>query len=385
MELGLGAVARSRGPKGEGSDLACTGGRGRDLFRDAVEGKGHGARVSRRSGQSSRMPLLIADRAVLESPLPIHTTSSARALGIRLDARWHRLRKGIYVNKAAYDALPHWKRYALRVHAYRVAHPDAILCLESAAVIHGLPSFGETRYIHVYDPSGRRSQRFGDVQIHTSATPRAVVEIRGILVTALVDTVVDLARVMNPADALAVADAALSPVQGGSATAEQLILLGEEARTSRGRARMRWVWAHADGRSESPTESVSRATIIWSGFEPPELQREFRYEGHTDRCDFLFESCQGIGEADGWSKYGLRDPKEAAERLADEKRREDRLRRHRHPFARWETRDAWRPDAVRGALIGAGIRPRYPRQLPFLATLGVRPRAIPLMTPKPAS
>ena len=58
------------------------------------------------------------------------------------------------------------ERYAARVHAYLRICPDAILCLESAAVIHGIPLFGEARDIHVYDPSATKSTRFGDVVVH---------------------------------------------------------------------------------------------------------------------------------------------------------------------------------------------------------------------------
>ncbi|MGP6172395.1 hypothetical protein ACTU6V_14470 [Microbacterium sp. A204] len=87
---------------------------------------------------------------------------------------------------------------------------------------------------------------------------------------------------------------------------------------------------------------MSRAVILWSGFEVPVLQREFFYEGELDRVDFFFKSVRAIGESDGWGKYNLEDPAEAANKLKDEKRREDRLRRHQHPFARWEMRGIWK-------------------------------------------
>jgi len=324
------------------------------------------------------MPLTLSDRAQLTSPLQIYTRDEARMLGIRLDAaRWLRVRKGVYVDQKQYAELPGWKRYAVRVHAFLRTHPDAILCLESAGVLHGIPQFGECRFIHIYNPDAAKSQRYGDIRVHVSRYERQTVRIGSTLVTTLLDTVVDLARVMNPADALAVVDAALSPVQGGALRARYLFERGEELENSRGRARMRWVWEQADALSESPAESISRAVILWSGYENPELQREFHYENHLDRTDFYFPTNGTIGEADGWGKYSLGDPEEAAQRLRDEKRREDRLRRHRHPFARWDLSGAWKVTPLCEALNGAGVPRVRPPQPAMLATLKSRPRAKP--------
>ncbi len=297
-------------------------------------------------------------------------------LGIRLEAaRWLRVRKGVYVDKDHYVALPGWQRYSVRVHAYLRTHPEAILCLESAGVLHGIPQFGECRYLHIYDPDAASSQRYGDIRIHASCDPRQLTQVGATCVTTLLDTIIDLVRVMNPADALAVADAAISPVQGGTLLMEPLIARGHEFESARGRAKMRWVWDQADASSESPAESISRAVIAWCGFEKPELQREFRYEGHLDRTDFYFPSSGAIGEADGWGKYALENPETAAARLREEKRREDRLRRHRHPFARWELADAWKVSPLCDALEGARVPRVRPPQAAMLGTLRSRPRA----------
>lgn len=322
------------------------------------------------------MPLLLSDRAQLVSPLPLYTRDEARMVGIRLDSsRWLRLRKGVYVDRVAYDGLPAWRRYAVRVHAFLRTHPDAVLCLESAGVVHGIPQFGETSWIHVYDPDAVATQRYGDISVHASCDAREVEHVGGVLVTTLRDTVIDLARVMNPADAVAVADAAISPGQGGTLRIGDLVARGESFENRRGRARMRWVWEHADGLSESPGESVSRVIMLWCGFEKPELQREFTYEGRLDRCDFHFPTTGTIGEADGWGKYNLEDPEGGRQRLVDEKRREDRLRRHGHHFARWDLRDAWKVDPLCAALDASGVRRVQPPQHGMLASLPRRPRA----------
>ncbi|MDN3442828.1 hypothetical protein [Microbacterium sp. APC 3901] len=324
----------------------------------------------------------LADRAFAASPVPLFMSTEMRMLGMRAASpHLQRVRSGVYARRDLYDALRPWQRYAARVHAFVRTHPGAVLCLESAAVMHGLPHFGETALIHVLADAGEKSRRFGDVMVHSSADPRGVTSIAGIHCTDLLDTAVDLTRVLSSAKGLAVADAAMSPFQGGDvrrSTADEA-LCGQM--NSRGRARARWVWTNADERSESPGESVSRAVIAWCGFETPQLQTEFTHEGTKDRADFFFPSCRVIGEADGWGKYRLEDPNAAAQHLADEKRREDRLRRNGHPVARWDLADAWKVDPLRSALAAAGVPLVRPPQEGMLASLRLALREAPRLRP----
>lgn len=320
----------------------------------------------------------LSDRAAVTSPVPLIASAEMRMLGLRAaNPRLRRVRSGVHARRDLYDALRPWQRYAARVHSFARTHPDAVLCLESAAVLHGLPHFGEAALIHVLADAGEKSRRFGDVAVHSSVDPRGVTSIAGIHCTDLLDTAVDLTRVLSPAKGLAVADSAMSPFQGGDVqrSAAEDILASQAS--SRGRARARWAWANADERSESPGESVSRAVIAWCGFETPELQTEFAYEGARDRVDFFFPSSRAIGEADGWVKYDLDDPDAAAQRLADEKRREDRLRRNGHPIARWDLADAWKVDPVRVALLAAGVPLVRTPQEGMLATLSLSRRELP--------
>ncbi|MGW8483297.1 hypothetical protein ACWGJP_09155 [Microbacterium sp. NPDC055903] len=320
------------------------------------------------------MPLLIKERAVVRSPLRLLTSAEARSRRIVVDDSWHRVRRGIYVLRERYGALASWQRYHVRVLAFADAHPEQILCLESAAVVHGLPLFGETADIHVFSTERTASRRFGDVSVHTSADGREVVRLDGIRTTGMLDTVVDLLRVLPPAQALAVLDTAISRVQGGALALDEVVGLTATQQSRRGAARLRWLTANADGASESPGESVSRAVIAWCGYETPEIQRRFTYEGHDDRVDFHFPSTGTIGESDGWGKYRLDDPATAARMLEREKRREDRLRRHGHPFARWDLAGAFRVEPIRAALDAASVPRVRPAQREFLATLHHRPR-----------
>lgn len=345
----------------------------------------HGLRIEQRPDPSTprlrgeyAVVQTLADRAFATSPVPLIVSTEMRMLGLRAaDPQLRRVRSGVHARRDLYAALRPWQRYAARVHAFVRTHPDAILCLESAAVLHGLPHFGETALIHVLADAGEKSRRFGDVAVHSSVDPRGLTSIAGIHCTDLIDTAIDLTRVLSPAKGLAVADAAMSPFQGGTVQrsfADET--LGGQA-SSRGRARARWVWANADQRSESPGESLSRAVIAWCGFETPELQTEFTYERVRDRADFFFPSCGAIGEADGWAKYDLDDPDAAAQRLADEKRREDRLRRNGHPLARWDLADVWNVDPLRRALLAADVPLVRPPQQGMLASLSLSPREVP--------
>lgn len=316
------------------------------------------------------MPLLLTDRAVAVSPLTLFTPDECRMLGIPFSPKTlHRVRKGVYVDRTQYEKLPPWFKYAVRVHAFALKHPDAVLAFESAGVVHGLPHFGETRDIHVFDPDRDRSRRFGDVVVHTSADPRELTRVYGLQVTSMLDTAVDLGRVLPLARSLAVMDAVISAVQGGPLTLDQLRHRAEDQQNARGRGLLRWLFSHADGAAESPAESVSRAVIEWCGFEIPELQKEFHYENSLDRTDFFFPSSGTIGEADGWQKYTLGDPEEAARRLTVEKRREDRLRRNGHPFARWDLADVWKVAPLVKALQAAGVKRITHPQQSMLASL----------------
>ena len=82
--------------------------------------------------------------------------------------------------------------------------------------------------------------------------------------------------------------------------------------------------------------------ILWSGFEPPELQVVFRLDGFSDRVDFAWTSVRAIGESDGFGKYVGETREETIRRLREEKRRESRLRRQSSAFDRWEMNDALR-------------------------------------------
>lgn len=287
------------------------------------------------------------------------------------DTNLRKLRAGVYVDRRAFGGLAPWDRYRMRVEAVAATWTDPIFCLESAAALQGLPVFGEPRYIHLLDPGGT-SWRQGDVIVHGTRDARQVDRVDGMLITPPADTVMDLGRVLPPAFALGVADhAARRRLAVGR--------LGERAREQsnhRGVRQLDWIDANVDARAESVGETASRAVIGWLGYEPPQLQVVFHYEGVEDRVDFHFAGNRAVAESDGHGKYDADNAERMKQHFIREKRREDRLRRNGHPFARWDWADTLAVTPLDRALRQAGLRPVRAPDRRALATLASHPRSL---------
>lgn len=278
-----------------------------------------------------------------------------------------RVRRGVLASAALWRALAPWQRYAARVHAVVMTHPDAVFCLESAAVLLGLPIVGEPRDVHVLDSPEATSRLNGGIRLHTTTGDRLLVEVGGILSTSALDTTIDVARSRHPALGLAVADAALRI--DASLSVSALVAQNESRLSSRGRRQARWALHRANPLAETMLESISRAAIEWLGFEEPELQRRFHTGGATDRTDMWWETPRVVGEADGDIKYdgSLQDPLLAIRR---EKSRDARIARFAAGIAHWGWSDVARIDPLRDALRHAGLRPAHPETSRELYSLG---------------
>jgi len=248
-------------------------------------------------------------------------------------------------------------------------------CLESAAVLEDVPIFGEPRFIHLLSPDGR-TWREGDVIVHGWQDGRELVTVDGMMRTARKDTAVDLCRVLPPAFALGVADAVLRALNARGDILD-FSARGRDQPNRRGRRHLDWVQERATAVAESVGESVSRAVIEWLGYEPPELQKEFSYEGETDRSDFYWPRQRIVGESDGYGKYDADDVAAVKAHFIKEKKREDRLRRHEGGFARWDWADTMRWKPLDAKLRNSGLAPVRPSQPSMLSTLASNPRSLP--------
>ena len=175
----------------------------------------------------------------------------------------------------------------------------------SAALVYGLGLVGGPESVaEITRAPGDRGSRTGDlgVLVHIAALPAEhVVSYRGVLLTSVPRTVIDLARTLPFAQGVAVADSAL---HAGLTSKSELATVIAECPRWPGLQRAREVTAFSDGRSESVLESLSRAAFHQSGLPPPDLQV---WVGDDDevigRVDFLWRRYRTIGEADGAFKY----------------------------------------------------------------------------------
>ncbi len=195
-------------------------------------------------------------------------------------------------------------------------------------------------------------------------------------VTSLSRTVADLIGTLAPESAVALADAAFAMRAGNRLTREYdehaHAAFVDDVRAhlppgARGVRQARQVLDFADGRAESPGESVSRLYLRRLGFPPPCLQARIPApSGRAYFCDFGFEALRTWGEFDGTSKYvdeqGGTDPVEIAGALLAEKRREDWIRGVTGwRVVRWGSADIASTEALSRRLQAFGLLPAPPR------------------------
>ena len=155
--------------------------------------------------------------------------------------------------------------------------------------------------------------------LHVAALPAdQLTALRGVRLTTVARTVIDLARCLPFDEAVAVADSAL--YRGMTTRAELDAVLARCARWP-GIQQARRVAGFADQRAESVLESLGRVAFQRAGLPPPDLQAWVGDEGEViGRVDFLWRQYATIAEADGAIKYA--NPQQARAQLA----RDGRLR-----------------------------------------------------------
>lgn len=106
----------------------------------------------------------------------------------------------------------------------------------------------------------------------------------------------------------------------------------------------------ADGRSESPLESISRLAMIAATPAPQTQVNLHSPNGQfLARVDFYWKALGVVGEADGKGKY-------AQDELWKEKLRQDRLADHGLVMVRWGWSEARRPALLQAKLQQAFLR-----------------------------
>ena len=273
-----------------------------------------------------------------------------------------RVRPGVYVEATAYLALTPEGKHLVAMRALAaVARESPVFSHWSAAVFHGQPVFREHLgrvHVTVEDAALRG---LVDVAGHVAAVDDAEISIvRGLRVTAVPRTVVDIARASSFDAGVVVADAAL---HGGIPVAAlQAGVSGAAGRKGWQRAQL--VVAFARPESESVAESRTRVTTMRGGIRPPVLQwKVFDRRGLAGRLDFGFPWVPAGGEVDGEQKYrdAMMAPSGAADAVIAEKWREDRVRLEVPLLGRWGYRESGSVPLLLPILARIGVMPERPR------------------------
>jgi hypothetical protein len=264
---------------------------------------------------------------------------------------WLRLAHGVFApaELVAAEAGDRAREHAVQAAAALAGISSvAAVSHHSAAIIHRIEVLGRApgEIVTLTGPSGSTSRRTcrNGTRIHIAALPAGdVVTYRGLPVTSVARTVVDLARACSFRAGVVAADSALRSRQ---ASKPDLDLCVTACARWPGIKNARRAIAFADGRAESVLESISRVAFDDLGLPPPDLQAWVGDENEIiGRADFLWRAYRTVGEADGAVKYA--DPARAMAQLE----RDARLRAAGFEVVHFTWRDITRaPDQVAASL-----------------------------------
>jgi hypothetical protein len=196
--------------------------------------------------------------------------------------------------------------------AVAVTGPRAVVSHQSAAYLHSIDLLSTPKGATLTClPQRGRNARPG-IWLHTATLPDDHVTAFGRLtVTAPARTVVDLTRTLSFREGVVATDSAL---HRKLVTKAELTTVLDSCRRWQGARRAADVIDFADGRAESPLESIARVAFADCGLPPPELQ--VWLGGTTEpvgRVDFYWKQYRTIAEVDGALKYA--DPDRARAQL----------------------------------------------------------------------
>ena len=299
----------------------------------------------------------------------------SRALARKAEAgELRRIRQGVYVRAEAWESLQHWERYPLLIHAAAsTLRSRTVFCWQSAAALSHIPVLGTRHPVHACtaDAGGGRSR--AGVQRHfVDPESLQIEEHQGLLVTARVRTVLDLAAFGSFEQAVTAVDHVLRPARNGPPVLNPEVLGAGISGIYTAAAARRIVTAleFGDPASGSPGESVSRAMMHRLGFKAPVLQREIRdARGLVGFTDFEWPEEGLSGEFDGLVKY--RDEaylkgRTPSDVVIEEKGREDRIRATGRRVIRWTWSELASPEKFAAFLEAKGVpRIRYGKGQPL--------------------
>lgn len=248
----------------------------------------------------------------------------------------HRLVRGWYAVGTDGDPV---SEHRLRATALVRHLPGVCASHHSLLVRHGLPTrAADLRVVHLTRLADKASRHRSGAVIHPA--------VDGIVT--LAQAVVQTGQVSGPADALIAADAALHRRLVTTAELDRAL---ERFSGHPFTAEVRRVLRLADGRAESPGETLLRRILVDAGLA---VTPQFVV---TDgpvrwRADFVVAGTMVLVEFDGLAKYG------GAADLVAEKRREDRLRALGYEVVRVTWADLAHPERILAQIRQAVARAR---------------------------
>jgi hypothetical protein len=267
------------------------------------------------------------------------TLATARRAGLII-----RLRRGMYALAEVYNSLDDAGKHLLQARAALAMQEGPVaLAGPSAAALHGFALYGQdlaTVHLLRVDHGSSRRRALANHHIATQHIDADVDTYDGILAVTAARAVWEVACRSTLENGVVTADSALHQQPGLIDPIEDLQQRFAYFPGSRqGRIAVKF----ADGRAESPGESVTRVQCFRFGIPRPELQHRIvdnhgRLIGVTD---FYWEDHRHLGEFDGKIKYQrfLRPGETPADSVFREKRREDQLRAGRYGMSRFSWAD----------------------------------------------
>lgn len=245
--------------------------------------------------------------------------------------------------------------HLIRARALLMRHgASVVLSHTTAAIAHGLAvEVDDPPLIDLTVPPPARGRRRPSHHIHVAPLEEGdVTEVNGLRVTSLARTAADLARTAPFAWGVVAMDQTL---RRGVPMAE-LRGIAEAATRRSGVETLRNVLAFADGRAQSPAESVSRVTMARAGLPKPELQfRVTNASGWVADSDFGWPDLEVVGEVDGEGKYDkqVEKGKSAGKVVRSEQVRDELIRQAGWWPSHWGWALAWDVHGLSEQLRGA--------------------------------
>ncbi|MBR1828991.1 MAG: hypothetical protein IJ781_05710 [Atopobiaceae bacterium] len=238
--------------------------------------------------------------------------------------------RGMFVNADEWSRLSPLEQARRTIATLSDKHPKWVFNLFSAAAIYSL-EVGRDDLATVHRLGPRRSRHLGQgpIVVHRGRTSNPVA-VDGILVTPVLQTVVDCLCALEFGRALAIADSAQRVL---GVTKPELEAELKTRENCVGWKVARDAIAFSDPLSANGGESMARAVMIEQGFMIPRLQVERRDPFNPNKTFYvdyywnLGEAGEVIGELDGRDKYVLPDltgGRDAVDVLRAERLRESR-------------------------------------------------------------